>query len=264
MQLTVNGAQVFAATGGRTFDPSAPLIVFLHGGGMDHSVWALLARWFAHHGCSVLAPDMPGHGRSDGAPLTSIAAMAEWTAALIDAVGARSARLVGHSMGSLVALEFAAREPSRVVALGLVGSAAEMPVAPELLDAARANDHAAIDMVTIWGFGFAASLGGSLAPGAWMCGGGARLLERAKSGVLFADLNACNAYKDGLASAGKVKAPARIVLGERDLMTSPKRGRELAAAITGAQVIVLPASGHMLMQERPDALLAALRDLAST
>lgn len=264
MQLTVSGAKVFAATGGRAFDPSAPLIVFLHGGGMDHSVWALLSRWFAHHGCSVLAPDMPGHGRSEGAPLTSIAAMAEWTAALINAAGAQRARLVGHSMGSLVALELAAREPSRVVALGLVGSASEMPVSPDLLDAARANDPTAIDMVTIWGFGVAAGLGGSLAPGAWMCGGGARLLERARPGVLFADLNACNAYKDGLASAAKVKAPARLVLGERDLMTSPKRGGALAAAISNSQVTVLPGAGHMLMQERPDALLAALRDLATT
>jgi pimeloyl-ACP methyl ester carboxylesterase len=262
MQLAVKGAKVYAATGGRTFDPSAPLVVFLHAAGMDHSVWALLARWFAHHGCSVLAPDLPGHGRSDGAPLTSVGAMAEWTAALIDAAGARNARIIGHSMGSLVALELAAREPSRVAALGLIAAAVAMPVSPELLNAARANDHAAIEMVVTWGYGFAAGLGGSLAPGAWMCGAGTRLLERAKPGVLFHDLNACNAYRDGLASGAKVQVPATLVLGERDLMTPAKGGRELAAVLPKARVVALPGAGHMLMHERPDDVLAALRDLA--
>jgi pimeloyl-ACP methyl ester carboxylesterase len=262
MQLTVNGASVYAATGGRPLDPALPLVVFLHGAGLDHSVWALLARWFAHHGNTVLAPDLPGHGRSDGAPLTSIGEMVSWTEALIKAAGASSAAIVGHSMGSLIALALAARSPERVSALGLVAAAPAMPVSPELLNAARANDHAAIDMVTIWGFGFAAGLGGSLAPGAWMSGGGSRLLERANPGVLFADLNACNAYGDGLAAAGKVRCRATLVLGERDLMTPAKAGRQLAAALPDARAVVLPGAGHMLMSERPDDVLAALKDIA--
>src|SRR5206468_504208 len=153
MEIVVNGAKVFAGTGGRPFNPKLPLALFLHGAGMDHTVWALLARWFAHHGCCVLAPDLPGHGQSAGEPLASIAA------------------------------------------LGLIATAAAMRVSPDLLHAAQANDHAAIDMVAIWGHGFHASLGGSLAPGAWMLGSGVRLLERTAPGVLFKDLAACNAYE---------------------------------------------------------------------
>src|SRR5436190_12705455 len=114
MQLAVNGASTFVATGGREFNRAQPVVVFLHGAGLDHSVWALLARAFAHHGCGVLAPDLPGHGRSAGAPLASIAALADWTAALIDAGGVSTARLVGHSIGSLVPLETAARHPGQV------------------------------------------------------------------------------------------------------------------------------------------------------
>jgi len=87
MRIVVNGIETFVGTGGRAFDPALPCIVFLHGAGLDHSVWALLARSFAHHGFGVLAPDFPGHGRSAGAPLSSIAALAEWTAALIAAAG---------------------------------------------------------------------------------------------------------------------------------------------------------------------------------
>src|SRR6202171_6508938 len=112
MQLSVNGIETFVATGGRDFDSSLPTIVLLHGAGFDHTTWALHSRWFAHHGYGVLAPDLPGHGRSSGAPLQAIADMADWTAALLDAAGGGQARLVGHSMGSLIALETAARHPA--------------------------------------------------------------------------------------------------------------------------------------------------------
>src|SRR5579864_8597291 len=154
MQLTVNGHQTFAATGGRDFDPVLPAVVLLHGAGFDHTAWALHSRWFAHHGYAVLAPDLPGHGRSASPGLGSIAGMADWTAALLDAAGASKADLVGHSMGSLIALETAARHPARVSALGLIGTAARMTVGPDLLKAAEANDQVAIDMVSIWGLGF--------------------------------------------------------------------------------------------------------------
>src|SRR5690349_6694645 len=200
MQLTVNGHETFVATGGRQFDPALPALVFLHGAGFDHSTWALHSRWFAHHGFGVLAPDLPGHGRSAGAALPTIAAMAEWTAAMLDAAGAPQARLVGHSMGSLIALETAARHPDKVTALALIGTAATMTVGPDLLKAAEANDHAAVDMVSIWGLGFHAELGGSLAPGLWMHGGAQAVLEKCRPGVLFCDLSACNAYQDALAA----------------------------------------------------------------
>src|SRR5579871_5927188 len=153
MRLRVNDIDTFVATGGREPDPTKPGMVFLHGAGMDHSVWVLLARSFAYHGVAVLAPDLPGHGRSGGAPLRSIADMADFTASLIEAAGMRAARLVGHSMGSLVALEMAARHPDKVTGLGLIGTAAAMAVSGDLLNAARAGDGAAIDMVSIWGYG---------------------------------------------------------------------------------------------------------------
>src|ERR1700674_5741580 len=158
MRLKVNGTDTFIATGGRDFDPALPAVVFLHGTGLDHTVWALLARWYAHRGCAVLAPDLPGHGRSGGEPLASIGAMADWTAALIGAMQARKAVIVGHSMGSLIALETAARYPDKVTALGLISSAAAMPVARDLLKAAETNDLAAVDMVSIWGEGYQAAL----------------------------------------------------------------------------------------------------------
>jgi pimeloyl-ACP methyl ester carboxylesterase len=260
MQLSVNGIETFVATGGREFGTSQPTVVFLHGAGFDHTTWALHSRWFAHHRYGVLAPDLPGHGRSAGAPLPTIAAMADWTAGLLDAAGASKAHLIGHSMGSLIALETAARHPARVSALSLIGTAATMAVGPDLLKAAEANDHDAIDMVSIWGLGYQAELGGSLAPGLWMHSGAQRVLEQCRPGVLFNDLSACNAYQNALAAAATVTVPATLILGERDMMTPARAGEALAAALPNARTLVLPGAGHMMMVERPDELLAALRN----
>lgn len=258
MMLNVNGADVFATTGGKPFNPELPLVIFLHGAGFDHSIWALFSRWFSHHGYSVLAPDLPGHGRSGGEPIPTIAGMADWAVKLIEATGAKNAALVGHSMGSLVALNVAARYPGKVSALSLIGVGGAMPVSPDLLNAAKANDHNAIDMVSIWGLGFAAGLGGSQAPGLWMLGGGQRLLELVAPGVLYNDLAACNDYKTAIEDAAKVKAPTTLILGERDMMTPLKSGKQLAAAIVASKQVVMPGAGHMMMAERPDDVLAAL------
>jgi pimeloyl-ACP methyl ester carboxylesterase len=271
MQFTIEGHAVFGATGGRAHEAGRPLAVFVHGAGLDHSVWALQSRWLAFHGWNVLALDLPDHGRSEGPALPSIGAMATWLAAVIAAAEPQAAEsnaaepqmpaaLIGHSMGSLIALETAAQFPGRVRSLVLIGTAAAMPVHPDLLAAAAANEHAAIDMVNLWGYGHAASLGGSRAPGVWMVGAGERLLEKALPGVLHNDLAACNAYREGLAAAVQVAAPTLLICGERDQMTPLRSGRALAARIPGAKLLALEGAGHMLMAERPYELIDALAE----
>lgn len=257
MRINVNGAEVFAATGGKEFDPAKPAAVFIHGAGFDHSTWALYTRWHAHNGFSVLAPDLPGHGLSAGKPLASVAEMADWVAALIEAAGVKSARLIGHSLGSLIAIETAARHPDKVTGLRLIAAATAMPVTEALLSAAKANSQDAISMMTIWGFGSRAVLGGCLSPGNWMMGKGVRVLEATKHGVLFNDLSASNAY-DATEAAKKIKAPTTIVLAERDLMTPARSGKALAALIPSAKTVILPDAGHMLVAERPDDVLKAI------
>lgn len=259
MRITVDSEPVFAATGGKPFDPALPVMVFIHGAGMDHTVWALQTRWFAHHGRGVLAVDLPGHGASGGAPLRTVDAMAQWTLRLLDAAGLREAAIVGHSMGGLIALRCAAQAPDCVRAIGLVGTAGAAPVSADLLSAAEANQRRAVDMVAVWSMGARAAMGGSPMPGLWMLGDGTALLERAVPGVLHADLAACDAYRDGLADAARVRCPAILALGERDMMTPAKAGRALGAAIPGATTMVVPKAGHMLMAEAPDAVLDALR-----
>lgn len=260
MELSVEGQKVFAATGGRPFDPSKPAVVFVHGAGMDHTVWPLQARWFAHHGRSVLAVDLPGHGRSEGKPLESVPALGAWLVALVAASGARDVALVGHSMGALAVLEATSQAPDRVAKLALLGVSAPMAVHPDLLKSAAAGETLASELVAAWGFGRRAHLGGNQAPGLWMLGSGLSLLETGPRGALGIDLAACNAYQGADAAAAKVTCPTLFLCGATDIMTPPKAAAALAARIAGARSVTLADAGHMMMIERPDATLAALKN----
>jgi pimeloyl-ACP methyl ester carboxylesterase len=264
MELEVNGARAYAYTGGKAFDPALPCLVFVHGAQNDHSVWVLQSRYLAHHGFGVLAVDLPGHGRSAGAPLASVEAIADWVPKLLDAAGARTATIIGHSMGSLVALDCAARHPERVDRIVLIGTAFPMKVSQELLDATRDDEPLAQSMVNLWSHWGLAHYPSNPGPGFWLHGEGLRLMARQKAGVMHVDFAACNAYAAGLERAAAVRCPALFLLGDRDVMTPRRSGAELAKAVHGAQTVIVPGAGHALMAEKPDEILDALRAFLAT
>ena len=252
----------YAYTGGKAFDAALPCIVFVHGAMHDHSVWTLLARWFAHHGRSVLAVDLPGHGRSAGAPLASVEANADWLLALLEAAGVAKAAFVGHSMGSLIALEAAARAGTRAERLVMLATAYPMKVSEALLATARDAPLRAIDRVNAFSHSTLGAKPSHPGPGSWLHGGNRALMRRqqavAPSTNLFEhDFEVCNRYVNGLQAAARVGCPSHLILGRHDQMTLPMQSVELAKALN-ASVDTL-AAGHALMTEAPDAVLGALR-----
>ena len=262
MKLDVNGREAYAYTGGKTFDPALPCVVFIHGALHDHSGWTLLARWCAHHGFGVLALNQPGHGRSEGPPLPSVEALADWTLALLDAAGVKQATLVGHSMGTLVALEAAARAPERVTRLVLLGTAYPMKVSEALLGTAREAPLEAIDMVNALSISTLASKPSYPGPGMWVHGSNRAMMRNQQAlsdqiNLFEHDFRICDAYSGGAAPKAKVKCPTTLITGARDQMTPPKATKELAVALK-ANVVTVP-TGHHLMAEAPDAVLAGLR-----
>jgi len=259
MDLVVRNRKVYAYSGGRAFDAALPCVAFLHGGEGDHSVWGLQSRYLAHHGRAVLALDLPGHGRSEGPPLASIEAMADWLAAVLDAARVPRAQIVGHSMGALVALECAARNPERVERIALLGVAFPMRVSDELLEATRTDEPHALEMINIWSHSAHAHYPSSPGPGFWVHGANLRLMQRQQHGVLPVDFAACNDYRGGRAAAEKVRCPTLLLVARRDRMTPGRSARELAGAIQGARVVEIDGSGHAMMAEQPDAVLDALR-----
>lgn len=261
MTMQIN-AHTYAYTGGKPFDAALPTVVFLHGALHDHSVFTLLARWLAHQGHSVLALDLPGHGRSAGPALASIPVLAAWALDALTAVGAERATWVGHSMGSLIALEAAAQAPERASQLVMIGTAFPMRVAPALLQTAEQDPEAAMRMVNAFSHSTHAAKPGYPGPGAWLHGGNMALMRRTQAGYpqgnLFAlDFKLCDGYEGGLDAAAKVTCPVTFISGSRDSMTPPKAAAALAAALKPS-VHTLPC-GHALMAEDPDGVLRALR-----
>jgi len=259
MEIIVDGKKAHAATGGRSGNMEKPVVLFIHGAGMDRTAWQLQTRNVAHSGARVLAVDLPGHGRSEGPPLQSIADMADWITLFMEASEIGKATLIGHSMGALVALEVASRHSSKIKKLALIGVAEKMPVHPDLLAAAAANQPLGRELVVFWGLGKESQIGGHRQPGLWVQGASLTLLKLSKSGVLGNDLAASNSYQNGLKAAENISCPVKLILSENDKMTPLKSGLALGEAITDAKIDIIPNCGHMIMLEDSEAVYKLLK-----
>jgi len=262
MELQVHGKPTFCYTGGKAFDPAKPTAIFIHGALNDHSVWILQTRYLAHHGWNVLALDLPGHCRSAGEPPASVEQAADFVLALMDAAGLQQAALIGHSFGSLIALEAAAKAPQRISQLVLVGVAFPMRVSPTLLETSVSAPMKALEMVNVFSRATLAPPPSALGPGTWVYGASMALGRRVlasnrKVNVFYTGFKACDSYQNGLQAMARVTCPVLFVLGKTDQMTPPKAAKELVKLAKDAQVVYLP-GGHQQMNETPEEMLAAL------
>lgn len=268
MYLSVNGANTYCYTGGKPIDPAQPTVVFIHGVLNDHSVWILQSRYFAHHGWNVLAVDLPGHCKSGGEAPATVEAAADFVAALLDTAGVQKAALVGHSWGSLIALEAAARLKERVSHLALVGTAYPMKVSPALIEASLNEPEKAIEMINVFSRSTLAAPPSALGPGTWVYGTNMALNRRvlrsnSQVNVFHRGFVACDRYAGGEQAIASITCPVLFLLGSIDQMTQPKAAQGLIQTARDAgrsvQVVNLPV-GHHQMTEAPEQTLAAIRD----
>ena len=276
MYLTLQDPQghaypAYAYTGGKPFMASQPTVVFIHGVLHDHSVWILQTRYLAHHGFNVLAVDLPGHCKSGGQAPASVEEAAQFVAQLLDAAGVQQAALVGHSWGSLIALEAASHLKDRVTHLALVGTAFPMKVSPALIDASLNDPHKAIEMINVFSRATLSAPPSALGPGTWVYGA-ARALNRrvlasnTKVNVLHRGFKACDDYANGLHALQAVTCPVLFLLGQQDQMTPSKAAQSLIdAAIAQGKThsVVKVPMGHHQMNESPEETLVALKHFLS-
>ncbi|QXL85263.1 alpha/beta fold hydrolase [Comamonas sp. NLF-1-9] len=269
MLYQVQGAPLYAYTGDKSFNPAQPSVVLIHGVLCDHSVWLWQARYLANHGFNVLAIDLPGHARSSGEAPASVAQGAQTIAALLDAAGCDKAALVGHSWGSLIAMEAAAALKERVSHLALIGTAAPMAVSPALIEAAQSDPEKALKMINVFSRSTLASPSGA---GLWVYGAsmalGRKVLRSNRQvNVFYRGFLACDQYSGGLAAMATLTCPVLFLLGQLDQMTPPRAARPLidAARAAGRQIEVrhLPV-GHHQMTEAPVETAAALREFLNS
>lgn len=232
---------------------AAPLLVLIHGAGHDHRVWQAQSAALQQAGLDVLALDLPGHGQTPGPALAPIEALADWVLAQLPPE--RPLLLAGHSMGSLIALEAAARAPARCVGLALLGTVFPMRVAPALLEMARKDPDQTHRMINQWSFTLAHQAETDL------CERNRQLLAAQPPASLPVDLAACNSYQGGLEAARQIRCPVLLLCAEQDKMTPLKALPPLQDALASAPRIeqqILPDSGHSMMSEAPEAVSAAL------
>ena len=259
MKFLVQQQPAYVYTGGKDFDAAKLSVIFVHGTANDHSVWTMQVRYFAHHGWNALAVDLPGHGKSFGDAKTSIAGAADWLINLLDNGNIKTAALIGHSMGSLIALDAAARYPSRVSQLALIGAAVPMPVSDALLEAATHQPQDAVDMLNIWGHAPQLKWGKNPIPGTASMMAARRLLMQCNPGALLKDLAACNAYQIDDAALAAITVPTLIVAGKLDMLTPAKAAAALATRLGNATLATLDDAGHSMMQEAPGKVIDALK-----
>ena len=261
MQIKINNDNINIRTGGYNIDNNNPYFLLIHGAGMDASVWQMQTRYLANRDINILAIDLPGHGLSEGNPLSTIQEMSNFIIELLDILNIKTATVAGHSMGSLIAIDLLKNNEKRINNLTLLGTASLMPVHPDLIEAATNNLSLAANLITDWSFGTKQHLGNHPLPGYWMIDSSIQLIKQSRKGVLAKDLIACNDYKDALTVASNIDKEVIIISGKEDKMTPVKKARELNDNIKNSNLIVIENVGHMMMIENPVKVTQIMHDL---
>jgi pimeloyl-ACP methyl ester carboxylesterase len=216
----------------------------IHGSGLTHIVWSLHEQFYVTQGYNVLSVDLPGHGNSEGPSLKSIEEISDWIKSLMTVLDIKKLIIIGHSQGSLVGIDFAARHSNLINGLVLVAGSYKMPVNQDLIDYAEAGDEKAVLLMMKWGYeGSKAFIGGN--PVKKIINSSREIRE-----VLAVDLNACNNYKGGKESLGKINCSTLCIFGDLDKMVPLEVGNKMSSMIKNAEKKIINNCGHMIIFEK--------------
>ena len=245
---------MFVSTGGMEFEKEKPTILLMHGSGLTHIVWSFHEQFYSTQGFNVLSVDLPGHGNSDGPSLKSIEEISDWIKSLMEKLKIEKITIIGHSQGSLVGIDFAARYPKLISRLVLVAGSYRMPVNQDLINYAEAGDEKAVMLMMKWGYeGSRAFIGGN--PVKKIINSSRDIRE-----ILAVDLNACNNYKGGKESLGKINCPTLCIFGDLDKMVPLEVGNKMASMIKNSEKKIISNCGHMIIFEKALEMRKIVRD----
>lgn len=252
--VEVDGRKLSAWVSGESFDPSRKTLVFIHGSGGDHTNWiyqysALKDRF------QTAALELPGHGLSEGPGEQSVDVYVEWVRKAIAALGVARPVLSGHSLGAAISLTFAIRYGSLLAGIVPVGGGARMPVNPAILEGLKTNPAPVYEMVVKFSFAKAnlERFGRAVVEG----------MLRTDPLIVHGDLTACDRL-DLTGTAASIRVPTLVVCGAEDKMTPPPLSEFLRDAIPGAKLVLIPAAGHFVMMESPEAFNQAVADFVDS
>ncbi|MDI9335811.1 MAG: alpha/beta hydrolase [Gammaproteobacteria bacterium] len=269
MYLSIHNQPIYMYTVGKKFNEQLPSVLFIHGVACDHSVWILQSRYLAYHGYNVFAIDLPGHGNSKGATPQSVESAARTVVDLVNQLNLPKLTLVGHSWGSLIALEASAHLGTKVSHLVLIGTAYPMQVGETLLDAAKNNPDQGLQMIHRFSRSTLGSSPSVLGPGTWVYGANLALgrmivAKNTVDNVLYSGLKACHDYQGGLEALARLTCPTSFILGQGDKMTPPKSAQKMIDLAQQTQLLgrvyTVPC-GHFQMSECGTETLQCLQEI---
>jgi len=237
--LEIDGRRMALRVNDDGWKESRKTLFFIHGSGCDHHLWDRQYGFLAEE-FNVAGIDLPGHGGSDGPGEESVEAYAAWVRKVLDATGLKKPILVGHSLGAAISLTFALHHGGKVLAIVPVGGGATMPVNPQIIEGIRTNRTATL--------GFIAKFSFSRENREKLGAGLAEELGKVDPDLIRGDFFACSRL-DLTAAIGGISVPTLLVCGEEDKMTPPEFSRFMKENIPGADLAVIPGSGHFVMVE---------------
>lgn len=230
-------------------DWSRPAVILLHGAGGNHLHWPSELRRLPEQ--RIYAPDLPGHGKSDGIGRQSIADYSACVLAFMDELKIRKAIFIGHSMGGAIALHLALNNARRTLGIALINTAPTLHMPTGLLENTITSVTLPLAVKSMGELAFSPNVDPRLKENAM------QRMNEIRSSVLHGDFLACNAF-DVFARIGRVKVPTLILSGSEDRMVSPHYAQTMHAKIKNSLLLSIDGAGHMLMLENPLAVTKSL------
>lgn len=236
-------------------------LVLIHGLASSMGLWAGLDQGQLE-GTEIISYDLRGHGASERAAgahtLTKHVADLK---GLLAALSIQRATFAGHSLGGMIAMELAASNPEMVAGLALLDTTAAFPQATrdlffELASSASFNGMPAITDKFL-----------QLSFSPQFTEANPKMIATIRKGMLASDAASIAAAARMVAKVdlrqrlSAIQCPTLVLVGEQDQLTPPALAEELAAGIKGAQLHIIPESGHALPAEQPQAVTTLLAQL---
>ncbi|MEW5734665.1 MAG: alpha/beta hydrolase [Thermodesulfobacteriota bacterium] len=235
--MKIHGADLFYAAGGADTDLS---LVLIHGSGATHESYP--PELFSIPGARVIAPDLPGHGQSQGPFPESVAGYAEVVSGLVAALRLSKVVVMGHSLGGAVCLTLCLQKPGWLKGAVLMGTGARLRVNPMIIEGLSKDYLGAVSMMD--SFLFASEAPAELRETS------RDHMKKADPQAVINDFRACNAF-DVMARLSEIAVPCQVISADQDVLTAPKYGQYLADHIPGAVHSVIQGAGHMMAVEKP-------------
>ena len=253
MFINFKGFKTYINTGGKKVDKDKTTLCFIHGSGQNHLSFVQQSRYFANKGYSVIIPDLPGHGFSEGKPCISIEESAEWISDLFKELHLNDIVYLGHSQGCLTGLELNNNHPKLLKGMIFIAGSNIIPVNQFLIDLASKDFKKAYKMMVTWGHGKEGAMFTNNMPGHAHFGEGFNIMNMNNDKILKIDLEACNKYDAGIEATKRIDIPTLAVLAKFDQMTPLKSGQKFVDLVDNCDLKILDC-GHFLQAERPKEL----------